>query len=75
MFVLGKFFRPSLTNTGLFKKFVNYGPIFFRTFGPGLIFVAKTSGLYYKSFTFVIYDRNDSGEYYKATILAKDSPG
>ncbi len=26
-------------------------------------------GLYYKSFTIVIYDRNNSGQYYKTTIL------
>jgi hypothetical protein len=25
-------------------------------------------GLYYKSFTIVIYNRNDSGQYYKSTI-------
>ncbi len=28
-----------------------------------------TSGLYYKSFKIVIYDHNDSGLYYKATML------
>jgi len=27
-----------------------------------------TGGLYYESFTIVIYDRNDSGRYYKTTI-------
>ncbi len=27
-----------------------------------------TSGLYYKCFTIVIYDRNDSGQLYKTTI-------
>ncbi len=27
------------------------------------------SGLYYKCFTIVSYDRNDSGKYYKATIM------
>jgi hypothetical protein len=26
-------------------------------------------GLYYKCFTIVIYDRNDSGQYYKTTIM------
>ncbi len=26
------------------------------------------SGLYYKNFMIVIYDRNDSGQYYKTTI-------
>jgi hypothetical protein len=26
------------------------------------------SGLYYKQVTIVIYDRNDSGQYYKTTI-------
>jgi hypothetical protein len=29
-----------------------------------------TSGLYYKSFTIVIYDRNDNGLYYKTMIVA-----
>ncbi len=28
------------------------------------------SGQYYKSFTIVIYDRNDNGLYYKTTIVA-----
>jgi hypothetical protein len=28
----------------------------------------KSSGLYYKQVTIVIYDRNDSGQYYKTTI-------
>ncbi len=32
-----------------------------------------TSGLYYKCFTIVIYDRNDSGQYYKTTIVVKAS--
>jgi hypothetical protein len=27
-----------------------------------------TSGLYYKCFTIVIYNYNDSGQYYKTTI-------
>jgi hypothetical protein len=27
-----------------------------------------TSGLYYKQVTIVIYDRNDSGQYYKTKI-------
>ncbi len=31
---------------------------------------AATYGLYYKSFTILIYDRNDNGLYYKTTILA-----
>jgi hypothetical protein len=29
-----------------------------------------TSGLYYKSFVIVIYDRNDSGQCYKTMIQA-----
>ncbi len=28
-----------------------------------------TSGLYYKQVTIVIYDGNDSGPYYKTTIM------
>ncbi len=45
----------------------------------GLDAAAGTNGLYYKHFTIliynhndsmiIIYDRNDSGEYYKAMIL------
>jgi hypothetical protein len=30
-------------------------------------------GLYYKCFMIVIYDRNNSGQYYKTTILARAS--
>ncbi len=30
--------------------------------------IGSISGLYYKCFTIVIYDRNDSGQYYKTTI-------
>ncbi len=30
---------------------------------------AKSSGLYYKSFAIVIYDHNDSGQYYKTMIM------
>jgi hypothetical protein len=30
-----------------------------------------TCGLYYKCFTIIIYDRNDSGQYYKTTIMIK----
>jgi len=32
-----------------------------------------TSGLYYKTFRIVIYDRNDMSQYYKTTIVAKAS--
>ena len=39
-------------------------------FIPGR-FVVKASGLYYKSFTIVIYDCNDSGQYYKTTNDAR----
>ncbi len=31
--------------------------------------IKHTSGLYYKCFMIVIYDRNDSGQYYKTTIM------
>ncbi len=35
----------------------------------------QTSGLYYKCFMIVIYDRNDSGQYYKTTItIVIDDP-
>ncbi len=33
----------------------------------------RPSGLYYKSFTIVIYDRNDSGQYYKNMSTAQAS--
>ncbi len=34
-----------------------------------------TYGLYYKCFTNIIYDRNDSGQYYKTTItIVIDDP-
>ncbi len=33
-----------------------------------------TSGLYYKSFTIVIYDRIDSGQYYKTMIMIISYP-
>jgi hypothetical protein len=35
-----------------------------------MIVVLQYFGLYYKSFTIVIYDRNDNGLYYKTTIIA-----
>ncbi len=36
---------------------------------------APTSGLYYKQVTIVIYDCNDSGQYYKTTItIVIDDP-
>jgi hypothetical protein len=31
--------------------------------------ICATSGLFYKCFMVVIYDRNDSGNYYKTTIM------
>ncbi len=31
--------------------------------------MGRFCGLYYKSFTIVIYDRNDSGQHYKAMIM------
>jgi len=35
----------------------------------------KISGLYYKCFTIVIYDRNDSGQHYKTRItIIIDNP-
>ncbi len=32
-----------------------------------------TCGLYYKCLTIITYDRNDSGQYYKTTIVVKAS--
>ena len=34
------------------------------------LFSTISCGLYYKSFTIVIYDRNDNGLYYKTMIVA-----
>jgi hypothetical protein len=36
-----------------------------------LLTLSPTCGLYYKSFTIVTYDRNDSGQYYKTTNNAR----
>jgi len=35
-----------------------------------LVTIIETSGLYYKSFMIVTYDRNDSSVHYKTTLLA-----
>ncbi len=36
---------------------------------------SQSSGLYYKQVTIVIYNRNDSGQYYKTTItIVIDDP-
>ncbi len=32
----------------------------------------KSCGLYYKTFRIVIYDRNDTSQYYKTTIVDYD---
>jgi hypothetical protein len=34
-----------------------------------IIYNIDTSGLYYKTFRIVIYDRNDTRHYYKTTII------
>jgi hypothetical protein len=37
--------------------------------------IINISGLYYKCFMSVIYDRNDSGQYFKTTIMiVADNP-
>jgi hypothetical protein len=36
--------------------------------GFNLVTYKKSSGLYYKNFTIVIYNRNAIGQYYKTTI-------
>jgi hypothetical protein len=39
------------------------------------LMIEKTCGLYYKQVTIVIYDCNDSGQYYKTTItIVIDDP-
>ncbi len=51
----------SSKSTSLFYKGINYGRKKFYDTGP--------CGLYYKCFTFIIYTHNDSGQYYKITIM------
>ncbi len=41
--------------------------------GEGYLEWETTCGLYYKYFTIVIYDRNDSVQYYKTMIVVKTS--
>ncbi len=52
---------------------------FEKNLWPNLTFLSSmeikmvtTSGLYYKTFNIVIYDRNAIGQYYKATIVDYD---
>jgi hypothetical protein len=52
---------------------VNPGVNFIKLFWPYQCQKDITSGLYYKCFTIVIYDCNDSGQYYKTTIVVKAS--
>ncbi len=37
-----------------------------------MFIVQATCDLYYKTFRIVIYDRNDTSQYYKTTIVAYD---
>ena len=39
------------------------------TFGVDMEVLYFSCGLYYKQVTIVIYDCNDSGQYYKTTIM------
>jgi hypothetical protein len=48
----------------LFLTWQHFG-LFFEKFGNFFLIIC---GLYYKCFMIVIYDRNDSGQYYKTTI-------
>jgi hypothetical protein len=42
---------------------------------PKMFYEIDSCGLYYECFTFIIYDRNDSGQYYKTTItIVIDDP-
>ncbi len=42
---------------------------------PGRVLSPPACGQYYKCFTIVIYDRNDSGQYYKTRItIVIDDP-
>ncbi len=54
-------------HSSLLRKSVIYGQKKFYNIGP--------CGLYYKQVTIVIYDCNDSGQYYKTTItIVIDDP-
>ncbi len=54
----------SLNDTSLDKKCLFF-MIFFR--------YGASCGLYYKYFTIIIYNHNDSGQYYKSTIVGTAS--
>jgi len=55
-----------LTLIGGFQKHISLA---------GDIVQSPTSGLYYKCFMIIIYDCNDSGQYYKTTItIVIDDP-
>jgi hypothetical protein len=60
------------------KKIVSYGRKKFYNIAPREEMFEKvkhSSGLYYKQVTIVIYDHNDSGQYYKTTItIVIDDP-
>ncbi len=53
--------------TCLVTKFTNQGEV--KIEPPGHWNNLTTSGLYYKHVTIVIYDRNDSVQYHKTTIM------
>ncbi len=47
---------------------VKYSPRHPKVKGSSPTATSDTSGMYYKCFTILIYDRNDSGQYNETTI-------
>ncbi len=60
-FIECKCFKKIANLTCAVSDFANFG---------GLFIILPMYGLYYKSFTIIIYDRNDNGLYYKTVIVA-----
>ena len=48
---------------------INWYLVYVQSFSLSQARTGLTSGLYYKSFTIVIYERNAIGQYYKITIV------
>ena len=68
---LGSIFFPSMLKTQSlpFNKPSSYFFVDTREDNGKVFFLMRPSGLYYKCFTIVIYDRYDSGQYYKTRIM------
>ena len=66
---LGGFLRRRLDMEGNFRSKFRPNFRFLKEKNYFEIRKLKTCGLYYKCFTIVIYDRNDSGQFYKTRIM------